>query len=144
MQEKQFLLFFKKQVPVALWKSNLTDKINRLDLVGSNLDQVVSSEGVMFRPGKGETWHRGTVVVKTANDKRFIAHLQSLNIPQTHHYFNQAISDADAVGITFGKIKPQAVPGYAGSITPLEALCPSWAATKQTLLKAYVNFGAKP
>lgn len=143
MQEKQFLLFFKKEVPVALWKSSLTDKINRLDLVGSNLDKVVSSEGIMFRPGKGETWHRGTVVVKTANGKRSITHLQSLNIPQTHYYFNQPISDTDAVGITSGKIKPQTVPGYAGSVTPLEALCPSWAATKQSLLRAYLNFGAK-
>jgi hypothetical protein len=143
MQEKQFLLFFKKQVPVALWKSNLTDKINRLDLVGSNLDKVVSSEGVMFKPGKGETWHRGTVVVKAANSKRSITHLQSLNIPQTHYYFNQAISDTDAVGIAAGKIKPQTVPGYAGSVTPLEALCPSWATTKQSLLKAYINYGAK-
>jgi hypothetical protein len=143
MQEKQVLLFFKKQVPVALWKSNLTGKINRLDLVGSNRDKVESSEGVMFRPGKGATWHRGTIVVKTANGPRSITHLQSLTIPQTHYYFNQAISDADAVGIASGKIKPQAAPGYAGSVTPLEALCPSWAATKQSLLKAYVNFGAK-
>lgn len=143
MQEKQFLLFFKKQVPVALWKSSLTDKINRLDLVGSNLDKVVSSEGIMFRPGRGETWHRGTVVVKTANGKRSITHLQSLNIPQTHYYFNQPISDTDAVGITSGKIKPETVPGYAGSVTPLEALCPSWVATKQSLLRAYLNFGAK-
>lgn len=143
MQEKRFLLFFKKQVPVALWKSKLTDKINRLDLVGSNLDQVVSSEGVMFRLGRGATWHRGTVVVNTANGKRSITHLQSLNIPQTHYYFNQPISDADAVGVASGKIKPQTIPGYAGSVTPLEALCPSWAATKQSLLKAYVNYGAK-
>lgn len=143
MQEKQFLLFFKKQVPVALWKSNLTDKINRLDLVGSNLDKVVLSEGAMFRPGKGATWHRGTVMVKTADGKRSITHLQSLNIPQMHYYFNQAISDADAVGIASGKIKPQIVPGFVGSVTPLEALCPSWAVTKQNLLKAYVNYGAK-
>jgi hypothetical protein len=82
-------------------------------------------------------------VVKTANGKRSITHLQSLNIPQTHYYFNQPISDTDAVGITSGKIKPQTVPGYAGSVTPLEALCPSWAATKQNFLKAYVNYGAK-
>jgi hypothetical protein len=93
MQEKQFLLFFKKQVPVTLWKSSLTDKINRLDLVGSNLDHVVSSEGVMFRPDRGATWHRGTMMVKTAKGQRSITHLQSLNIPQTHYYFNQAISD---------------------------------------------------
>lgn len=140
-REKRVLFFFKTNKPVALWKSGLTNALNRRDVIGSP-QNVISSDGVMFKPGKGNpTWHRGTTVVKTAGGERTVTHLQSLSLPGTHYYFNQAVSDEHSVGLATGKIKPEAAPGYVGQVRPVDMLCAGWASTKHALLKASLQYG---
>ena len=97
----------------------------------------------MFRPGKLETWHRGTTVVKMPDGKRTITHLQSLAYPQTHYYFDRPISDETSVGIAANKIKPETVAGYVGRISELEGISPNWMMAKQSMIKSYLHYGAK-
>ena len=142
-QEKRVLFLFKSRRPVALWRSGLTGALNRRDLMSSP-ENVVASDGVMFKPGKGyPTWHRGTTVVNMSDGQRTVTHLQSLSLPGAHYYFDRAVSDEHAVGLAAGKIRPEAVPGYAGQVTPAEMLCPGWAASKHALLKAHLHYGPR-
>lgn len=135
--------FFFKKRPVTVWKSSLTGYLNQMDAI-SGMDKVTASRGEMFSVSIGSTWHCGRMTLKNADGQsRAITHLQSLSIPPAHYYFSRDISREQAVGVATGDLKPEDVPGYAGQITASEALCPAWAAAKQTLIKGYLRFGPK-
>jgi hypothetical protein len=144
--EKRHLLFFKGKVATDLWNSSLTDTLNRADLLGSQQlgKGIHSSDGVMFDAG-GLTWHRGTSVVDTPGGQRTITHLQSLSLPAEHHYFDRRIGDEQAVGIAARQagFDPSRMPGYVGSISPTEALCPAWAGTKQAAIRTALYYGER-
>jgi len=142
MHEKRMMFFFKKEVPVALWQSTMTHLLNRADVVGDP-NKIMSSDGVMFRLGQLETWHRGTTTVKMPDGKRTITHLQSLVYPQSHYYFDRPISNEASVGIAANKIKPEAVAGYVGRVSPLEGMSPTLMMAKQSMIKAYLHYGAR-
>jgi hypothetical protein len=89
--EQKFFFPNTTKVPVGRWPSRLTPALNRLD---RGLAAVRESEGVMLEI-KGQTWHRGTMVVKTAQGERTVTHIQSMSLPQQHYYSNSR----------FGKIK---------------------------------------
>ena len=93
----------------------------------------------MFETG-GKTWHQGTTVLNTGGQKRTISHLQSLNAPASHYYFDRPVSNQNAVGIAAGTIKPAQVSGFVGQVSRTESLVPSWAAAKQTLIKAHLHW----
>jgi hypothetical protein len=96
---------------------------------------VVSSEGDLVQPGKGiTTWHRGTSVVKTPQGERTISHLQSLKLPGQHFYFNRRLSDEEVAGLVSEREKAHKLPGYAGEVHPMEALLPTWGATKKAMI----------
>lgn len=141
MREKRTLFFFKSKTPVSLWTSNLTEFINKRDVMIVQGKNIVSSRGLMFKTG-GRTWHQGTTVVKLGGQKRTITHLQSLNMPACHYYFDRPLSPENAVGIATGKVAPERVPGFAGQVSATESLAPSWAATKQALIKAHLHWPA--
>jgi len=144
--EKRHLLFFKGKVATDLWKSSLTDVLNRADLMGSHQlgKGVHSSDGVMFNAG-GLTWHRGTSVIDTPGGQRTVTHLQSLSVPAEHHYFDRRIGDEQAVGIASRQagFDPSRVPGYVGSVSTTEALCPAWAGTKQAAIRTALYYGER-
>ena len=146
VQDKRQLLFFKGKEAVNLWKSSLTRRLNRADLLGSHRltgDGVYASDGVMFETRGGRTWHRGTSVVSTSAGQRTITHLQSLNLPAQHYYFNSRIGDEQAVGIATGRIDPRKVPGFVGGISPGEALCPGWAGAKRAMINSVLYWGER-
>lgn len=146
VQDKRQLLFFKGKEAVNLWKSSLTRRLNRTDLLGSHRltgDGVYASDGVMFETRGGRTWHRGTSVVSTSAGQRTITHLQSLNLPAQHYYFNSRIGDEQAVGIATGRIDPRKVPGFVGGISPGEALCPGWAGAKRAMINSVLYWGER-
>jgi hypothetical protein len=97
---------------------------------------------MMFELG-GKTWHRGTLVLKTNQGERTITHLQSLALPAAHYYYNRRLSDNEAVGIVSGQkgFEPKALPGYAGQVSEVEALCPAWADLKRGLIQAHLRWG---
>ncbi len=142
-QEKRTLFFFKSQTPVTLWKSGLTPLLNRGDVLGASRltgQNIQSSEGVMFQTG-GQTWHRGTTVVKMTDGERTVTHLSSLSYPSHSYYFNQSLSDEQAVGLAAGKVKAEETPGFVGQVSPTEGLAPAWAETKRALILAQIHFG---
>ena len=123
-------------------ESNLTPLINKRDVMTVRGKNIASSRGVMFETG-GKTWHQGTTVVKMAGgQKRTITHLQSMNVPASHYYFDRPVSNENSVGIATGKIRPEGVPGFAGQVSARESLAPSWAAAKQSLIKAHLHWPA--
>jgi hypothetical protein len=146
VQDKRQLLFFKGKEAVNLWKSSLTRRLNRADLLGSHRltgDGVYASDGVMFETGGGRTWHRGTSVVSTSAGQRTLTHLQSLNLPAQHYYFDSRIGDEQAVGIATGRVDPRKVPGFVGGISPGEALCPGWAGAKRAMINSVLYWGER-
>jgi len=144
VREKRVLFFFKSKKAVTLWKSGLTNTLNKLDLLSSHRlgKGVRSSDGVLFETG-GTTWHRGTSVVDTPRGERTITHLQSLSIPAAHYYFDRPISDEQAVGIATGQkgYDPRKIPGYVGQVSATESLCPGWAGTKRAMIMTQLYYG---
>jgi hypothetical protein len=139
-REKRSLIFFKSTQRTSLWKSGLTNSINKRDVIGTlNKDNVLSSDGVMFETG-GKAWHRGTSVVKMPSGKRTITHLQSLNVMAGHFYFDRELPDEQAVGVANGQINPETIAGYVGRITAAESLCPALANSKRLLLLARLHW----
>lgn len=141
MQEKRKLFFFSSKVPVSLWKSKLTPLINKRDVLAVSGKNIVSSRGVMFETG-GKTWHQGTTVVKVGGQKRTISHLQSLNVPASHYYFDRPVSNQNTVGIAAGTIWPAQVPGFVGQVSRADSLVPGWAGVKHALIKAHLQWPA--
>jgi hypothetical protein len=147
VREKRTLLFFKGKEAVNVWKSSLTDFLNRADLLGSHAlgKGVYASDGVMFETG-GATWHRGTSIVDVPGQgPRTITHLQSLNVPASHYYFDRRLDDEQAVGIVTRQkgFEPEKLPGYVGHVTPTEALCPGWAGAKHAMIKSVLYWGGR-
>lgn len=140
-QEKRKFFFFKTHQDVPLWQSSLTSWLNKADLIVQP-KKVVSSDGVMFKSG-ATTWHRGTTVMKMEDGLRTVSHLQSLSLPATHYYFDQPLSDENAVGLATGKVKPETVPGCVGQVSVFEGLSPISARAKHWLIKSYLFFGPR-
>ena len=146
--DQRFFFLQTTRVPVAVWRSNLTPLLNLMDS-GSN--KVIKSDGLMFELS-GKTWHRGTVVIKTAQGERTITHLQSLSAPGTHYYFSRRLDDNEAVGIVSNQkgFDPKHLPdrsgtpatGYVGQISEVESLLPVWASIKRGLIRAHLHWGA--
>jgi hypothetical protein len=91
----------------------------------------------------GATWHRGTSVVQTPRGERTITHLQSLNVPAAHYYFDRPITDEQAVGIASGQkgFEARTIPGYVGRLSRAESLCPAWAESKKAMITARLYYG---
>jgi hypothetical protein len=140
--KQQFFFPSSTQRPVRLWQSRLTPLLNRAD---AGLSGVQRSDGLMIE-SQGQTWHRGTTVVKTAQGERTMTHLQSMTTPSTHYYFNRRLSDNEAVGIITGQkgFEPKTMAGYAGQVGEVEALLPAWAQTKRGLIQAHLRWGDRP
>jgi hypothetical protein len=145
VQDRRRFLFFKGKEAVNLWKSSLTDRLNRADLLGSHRlgRGVYASDGVMFETRGGRTWHRGTSVISTSAGQRTITHLQSLARPGQHYYFKSRLGDEQAVGIATGRVDPKQMPGYVGQVSAGEMLCPGWAGAKHATIKAALYWGDK-
>jgi hypothetical protein len=144
VQDRRQLLFFKGKEAVNMWRSSLTERLNRAELMGSHRltgEGVYASDGVMFETKGARTWHRGTSVVSTSKGRRTITHLQSLTLPARRCYFDRRIGDEQAVGIATGRLNPRQVPGFVGEISPGEALCPGWAGTKRAMINSVLYWG---
>jgi hypothetical protein len=137
--EQRFFFPNTTKLPVRIWPSRLTPFLNWLD---SGVRRPQHSDGVMLEL-KGQSWHRGTIVTNTTQGERTITHLQSLSWPSTHYYFSRRLSDNEAVGIVSGQkgFEPKTLPGYAGQISPVESLCPTWAGLKRSLIQAHLRWG---
>jgi hypothetical protein len=140
--EQQFFFPDSTRRPVRVWQSRLTPLFNRID---AGMSEVQRSEGLMVE-SQGQTWHRGTTVVKTTQGERTLTHLQSLTMPSTHYYFNRRLSDNETVGIITGQkgFEPKTLDGYAGQISEVESLLPAWAQTKRGLIQAHLRWGDRP
>jgi hypothetical protein len=102
---------------------------------------MLSSDGVMFDM-KGSTWHRGTSTVRTSGgEERTITHLQSLALPGTHYLFDRPIADEQAVQVAAGQLRPETIPGYAGTVSRLEVLTPGWGRAKTALIYQQLHYG---
>lgn len=127
---------------MPVWQSSLTGWLNRLDVIGRPDSQaIVASDGKMLQV-KGITWHRGTTTVDMPTGQRTITHLQSLKRPASHHFFDRPLADEQAAGIAGGRLKPEAVPGYVGSISARESLLPAWAAIKRAMILTRLHWAA--
>lgn len=148
--EQRFFFLNTTKIPVTTWKSSLTPLFNLAD---SGVSPVLRSDGLMFEVS-GKTWHRGTIVIKTAQGERTLTHLQSLSVPAAHYYFNRRLDDNEAVGIVSNQkgFDPKHMPdrqglpstGYAGQISEIESLLPLWASLKRGLIQAHLRWGALP
>ncbi len=139
--EQQFFFPGTTQRPVRLWQSRLTPLLNRAD---AGISRLQRSDGVMVE-SQGQTWHRGTTVVKTTQGERTMTHLQSMTAPSTHYYFNRRLSDNETVGIITGQkgFEPKSLEGYAGQVGEVESLFPAWAQAKQGLIQAHLRWGER-
>jgi hypothetical protein len=95
---------------------------------------------------QGKTWHLGITQVQTSQGERTIGHLQSLNAPPTHYYFNRALREAEVAGVIGHQrgFTPKHLPGFAGEVTEVESLNPLLAGLKQRLIQTHLCFGDKP
>jgi hypothetical protein len=137
--EQQFFFPDSTRRPVRLWQSRLTPLFNRAD---AGLSGLQRSEGLMVE-WQGQSWHRGTMVIHTAQGERTMTHLQSLTVPSTHYYFDRRLSDNETVGIITGQkgFEPKSMEGYAGQVGEVESLLPAWAQTKRGLIQAHLRWG---
>lgn len=148
--EQRFFFLNTTKMPVTTWKSSLTPLFNLGD---SGVSPVLRSDGLMFEIS-GKTWHRGTIVIKTAQGERTLTHLQSLSVPAAHYYFSRRLDDNEAVGIVSNQkgFDPKHMPdrqglpstGYAGQISEIESLLPLWASLKRGLIQAHLRWGTLP
>ncbi|MFC1975327.1 hypothetical protein ACFLXQ_02890 [Chloroflexota bacterium] len=137
--EQRFFFPNTTKIPVGVWPSSLTPLLNRLD---SGLGLVRDSGGMMLEI-KGQTWHRGTLEVSTAQGERTITHIQSMSLPQQHYYFSRRLSDNEAVGTVTGQkgFDPKYMDGYIGQISEVESLVPTWARIKKSLIRGQLLWG---
>jgi hypothetical protein len=119
----------------------LTRVLNKLDTFPLDQKGVVHSDGTVFQTG-GTTWHWGSLMVNTPRGERVVTHLQSLNLPASHYYFNCHLDQDQAAGIAAGRIRPERLPGYVGQVSALETLTVAWAAAKHTMIKNVLYFGS--
>jgi hypothetical protein len=137
--EQRFFFPNTTKFPVGVWQSKLTPLLNRVD---SGLGKMRRSDGTMLEI-KGKTWHRGTLVIDTAQGERTITHIQSMSLPQQHYYFSRRLSDNEAVGLVTGQkgFDPKYMKGYVGQVSEVESLTPTWARTKKSLIRGQLLWG---
>lgn len=137
--EQQFFFPASTMRPVRMWQSRLTPWFNRAD---AGVSGIQRGDGLMIE-SQGQTWHRGTTVIKTTQGERTMTHLQSMTAPATHYYFNRRLSDNETVGLITGQkgFEPKSLEGYAGQVGEVEALLPAWAQTKHGLIQAHLRWG---
>ncbi|MCP4386397.1 MAG: hypothetical protein GY798_34150 [Hyphomicrobiales bacterium] len=73
-----------------------------------------------------------------------MTHLQSLNLPGSHYYFNRALRDDEVAGMIgkhHGFPEPRDVKGFLGEVTEVESLAPTVAHLKHRLIQAHAFFG---
>jgi len=136
VQKKRVLLFFNKKTSVQVWNSSAGKLLNRADrpVPGQN---ILAEKSAMLKIN-GVSWHRGTVTFRTPDGKkRTLTHLQSLNLPAQHYYFNRPLSDKETAGLLTRQpgFRPEGMNGYLGQVSPTESLSPGWAEAKHGLIK---------
>jgi hypothetical protein len=122
-----------KPVEVHFSQTRLTGLLNRGDRLVSGRN-VVSSEGSLVQTGRGNLWHQGTTVMKTAQGERTVTHLRSLALPPTSHYFDRSLSEAETAEIVSGQGQAHKLPGYVGTVGGMEQLSPAWAQAKRAMI----------
>jgi len=131
-----------RRLSVGVWRSKLTPLLNRQDRGPGRIKQ---SDGLMFEVA-GKSWHRGAIVIDTAQGERTLTHLQSMTAPGTHYYFNRRLNDTEAVGIVSGQrgFEPKYMDEYVGQISEVESLSPRWAMFKKNLIRTRLRWGGSP
>lgn len=127
------------------WSSKLTPLLNAADVFGQAGVKVCSSGGMMWEHD-GTVWHQGQTVVETSAGKRHITHLQRMSVPKAHYYFSGPLQETEVAGIITGNSNylPRTIPGYAGQISEVEALCPAWSDLKHAVIKTHLLWGDTP
>ncbi|MFN8459285.1 MAG: hypothetical protein U0401_32310 [Anaerolineae bacterium] len=144
--------FFGKEGPgigprtvMRTWSSRLTPVLNAGDIFGQPGVKIRSNGGMMWEH-EGQVWHQGQTVAETSAGKRYITHLQRMSVPQTHYYFSGPLQDTEVAGLITenSNYQPRTIPGYAGQISEVEALCPTWADFKHAVIKTHLLWGDTP
>jgi len=132
--------YFGGRVVLHAWDSRLSAAFNALDVPPGVT--VKSSAGRMIEH-QGRAWHAGTTVVETSAGERAITHLQRLQWPAQHYYFNRGLSDHELAGILSGhqEYEPKHLPGFAGEVGEVESLLPGLARLKRGLIRNHLLWG---
>jgi hypothetical protein len=127
-------------VTMRSWDSRLSAALNAGD-VGPGL-RVKASYGRMYE-SDGKAWHAGTTAVNSSRGERTVTHLQSMNWPTQHYYFDRSLTDQEIAGTTAGHQAFQAkqLPGFAGEISEIESLTPLLGRAKKSLIKTHLFWG---
>ena len=146
VQKRRVLFFFNKKTTVQVWNSSAGKLLNRPDRLVSGKN-ILAEKSAMLKIN-GTSWHRGTVTFRAPDgQKRTLTHLQSLNLPAQHYYFNRPLSDKETAGLLTHQpgFRADRMDGYLGQVSPAESLSPGWAETKHRLIKtAALNPAASP
>lgn len=128
---------------VKFSKTKLTKLLNKQDRLFSKPIFHTEGELVTYKKrGQVYAWHRGSTIVQIRNprtgdgEERVITHLQSIAVPTTSYYFDRLLSDQEVADVVSGqgKIRPDQLDGYVGSVSAIENLTPVWASTKRSLI----------
>jgi len=133
--------YFGGRVTLRRWPSRLTAALNAADI--PPIGVTVKRSGGQMVEYQGRSWHAGTSIVDTPAGERAITHLQSLQWPARHYYFNRALGGQTIAGIISGhpEFEPKHLPGFAGQVGEVEALMPGVGATKRHLIRAALLWG---
>lgn len=130
--------------PVRIWRSGATTALNTRDIMRWPRTSVEFSSGQMME-ARGKTWHLGTVVaaVGQAPETRTLTHLQSMNFPARHYYFNKPLSAREAAGIILDRPEydPKHIEGFAGQVSEVESLHPSVSHLKHAMIQSGILWG---
>ncbi len=133
--------------PVHIWRSRATTALNVRDIMRWPRTSVEVSSGQMMEVG-GKSWHLGTIVAALGQSQqtRTITHLQSMNLPATHYYFNRPLSEREAAGIILGRkdYEPKHIKGFAGQVSELASLQPSVSSLKHVMIQSSILWGNTP
>jgi len=135
--------FDRPQIRMRMYSSRLSPALNASDIRGWPVS-VKRSGGKMYE-NRGQTWHAGTTTVETpTGEERTMTHLQSMNWPRTHYYFNRALRDDEVAGMIgqhHGFPAPRDVKGFLGEVSEVESLAPIVSRLKRGLIQAHAFFG---
>lgn len=133
--------------PVHIWRSKATTALNTQNIMRWPGTSIELSSGQMMETA-GKSWHLGTIVAAVGHSQQTqtITHLQSMNFPATHYYFNRPLSEREAAGIILGRREFEAkhLPGFAGQVSELGSLQPSMAYMKKAMIQASILWGDAP
>ncbi len=140
---EQRTYFDRPQIRIRMYPSRVSTALNAADIRGWPVS-VKRSAGKMYE-NRGQTWHAGATTVETpSGEARTMTHLQSLNLPGSHYYFNRALRDDEVAGMIgkhHGFPEPRDVKGFLGEVTEVESLAPTVAHLKHRLIQAHAFFG---